>query len=333
MPARSPWSWPLRPGSEEADFQEAALEPKGPEPKVPPDPAIDAFLEMMAAERGAAANTVEAYRRDLAAMAALVRPSSLSGAEAAAIAGGLQSLAASGLSPRTQARRLSALRQFYRFLVSEGERDDDPTLTLDAPRTGKSLPKFLSEAEVDALLAAVHGMEGPEGLRLAAIVELLYASGLRITELVSLPASAARQGAESGVIWLVGKGGRERMVPVGSAAAEALAAYMAVRGVFITHPGVARWLFPSRSSEGHLTRRRVGQLLKALALEAGLDPAKVSPHVLRHAFATHLLAHGADLRALQTLLGHADIGTTQIYTHVLEERRRALVLQHHPLAQ
>lgn len=299
---------------------------------MPADPHIETFLEMMAAERGAAANTVDAYRRDLLAAAGLLHPTPLSEAKTPALSAALQSLAASGLSPRTQARRLSALRQFYRFLVSEGVRADDPTATLDAPRTGNALPKFLSEAQVDALLEAAHAMEGPEGLRLAAMLELLYASGLRITELVSLPATAARQGAESGVIWLVGKGGRERMVPVGNAAAEALAAYMAVRGVFISEPRLARWLFPSRSKEGHLTRRRVGQLLKTLALEAGLDPAQVSPHVLRHAFATHLLAHGADLRALQTLLGHADIGTTQIYTHVLEERRRALVLQHHPLA-
>ena len=299
---------------------------------MPADPHIETFLEMMAAERGAAANTVDAYRRDLLAAAGLLHPTPLSEAKTPALSAALQSLAASGLSPRTQARRLSALRQFYRFLVSEGVRSDDPTATLDAPRTGNALPKFLSEAQVDALLEAAHAMEGPEGLRLAAMLELLYASGLRITELVSLPATAARQGAESGVIWLVGKGGRERMVPVGNAAAEALAAYMAVRGVFISEPRLARWLFPSRSKEGHLTRRRVGQLLKTLALEAGLDPAQVSPHVLRHAFATHLLAHGADLRALQTLLGHADIGTTQIYTHVLEERRRALVLQHHPLA-
>ena len=157
-------------------------------------------------------------------------------------------------------------------------------------------------------------------------------AGSRFWDFARTPATAARQGAESGVIWLVGKGGRERMVPVGAAAAQALAAYMAVRGVFITEPRLARFLFPSRSREGHLTRRRVGQLLKELALEAGLDPAKVSPHVLRHAFATHLLARGADLRALQTLLGHADIGTTQIYIHVLEERRRALVLEHHPLS-
>ena len=299
---------------------------------VPADPNIDAFLEMMAAERGAAANTIEAYHRDLTSLAAEMHPALLSEADPGTISDTLQSLAAAGLSPRTQARRLSALRQFYRFLVSDGQRGGDPTMTLDAPRTGKALPKFLSEPQVDALLDAVRSMEGPEGLRLTAMIELLYASGLRITELVSLPATAARQGAESGLIWLVGKGGRERMVPVGRPAAEALAAYMAVRGVFITTPGLAKWLFPSRSKEGHLTRRRVGQLLKQIALEAGLDPAKVSPHVLRHAFATHLLARGADLRALQTLLGHADIGTTQIYTHVLEERRRSLVLEHHPLA-
>jgi integrase/recombinase XerD len=228
---------------------------------------------------------------------------------------------------------LSALRQFYRFLVSENRLAEDPTAILDAPRAGQSLPKFLSEAEVDVLLQAVQGMDGPEGLRLTAIVELLYATGLRVSELVSLPATAARQGEEAGVLWLIGKGGRERMVPVGRAAAEALRVYMGVRGLWIGEPSVARWLFPSRSKEGHLTRRRIGQLLKELALEAGLDPTRVSPHVLRHAFATHLLSNGADLRALQTLLGHADIGTTQIYTHVLEERRRSLVLGHHPLAE
>jgi len=316
MPARWRWNLRLPPGSE----------------AVAEDPALAAFLEMMAAERTAAANTIEAYRRDLAAVAVAMAPASLSGADAQAVSKALHAMAAGGLSARTQARRLSALRQFYGFLVSEDKRPDDPTATLDAPRNAQSLPKFLSEAEVDQLLDAVHGMEGPEGLRLAVIVELLYATGLRVSELVSLPATAARQGEEAGVLWLIGKGGRERMVPVGRPAAAALSNYMGVRGVFIAGPASAKWLFPSRSREGYLTRRRVGQLLKTLALEAGLDPAKVSPHVLRHAFATHLLGHGADLRALQTLLGHADIGTTQIYTHVLEERRRALVLGHHPLA-
>jgi integrase/recombinase XerD len=301
-------------------------------PAVSTDPAIGAFLEALAAEHGAARNTIDAYRRDLTLASAQIAPTSLAGADGLALTQALQAMAAEGLSERTQARRLSALRQFYRFLVSEGRRADDPTATLDAPQPRQRLPKHLSEAEVDALLDAARTMEGPEGLRLAAILELLYATGLRVTELVSLPASAARQGQEAGVLWLTGKGGRERMVPVGRAAAAALAAYMAVRGVFITEPRLARWLFPSRSKEGYLTRRRIGQLLKEVALEAGLDPARVSPHVLRHAFATHLLAHGADLRALQTLLGHADIGTTQIYTHVLEERRRALVLNHHPLS-
>jgi integrase/recombinase XerD len=297
------------------------------------DPAIESFLEMMAAERNAAQNTLEAYRRDLLSVAASLDGQALADAQPEDLSQALRSLAEAGLSERTQARRLSALRQFYRFLVSENRLAEDPTAILDAPRAGQSLPKFLSEAEVDALLQAVQGMDGPEGLRLTAIVELLYATGLRVSELVSLPATAARQGEEAGVLWLIGKGGRERMVPVGRAAAEALRVYMGVRGLWIGEPSVARWLFPSRSKEGHLTRRRIGQLLKELALEAGLDPTRVSPHVLRHAFATHLLSNGADLRALQTLLGHADIGTTQIYTHVLEERRRSLVLGHHPLAE
>lgn len=297
------------------------------------DSAVEAFLETLVAERGAAPNTVEAYGRDLAAVTTLLRPGIvLDSAQAEDLRNALHAMAAAGLARSTQARRLSALRQFYRFLVSEGHRDDDPTTALDSPRPDQSLPKLLSIDDVNALLQAVHQMEGPEGLRLAAMVELLYATGLRVTELASLPATAARQGASAGAIWLRGKGGRERMVPVGRAAIEALDRYLAVRGVFVTAPGLERWLFPSRSKEGYLTRRRIGQLLKELALEACLDPDNVSPHVLRHAFATHLLAHGADLRALQTLLGHADIGTTQIYTHVLEERRRALVFDHHPLA-
>ncbi len=311
MPAPLRWNWPLPPAS---------------------DPAIEAFLETLSAERGAARNTLEAYGRDLRAVAAGIQPRPLAEASPADLRHVVQGMAAAGLARSTQARRLSALRQFFRYLVSEGERPDDPTAALDAPRSTQSLPKFLTPAEVEALLEAAHGMDGPEGARLVAIVELLYATGLRVSELVSLPQAAARHGASAGALWLRGKGGRERMVPIGSAAVVALERYLAVRGVFVTTPGLAKWLFPSRSKEGHLTRRRVGQLLKALALGAGLDPAKVSPHVLRHAFATHLLAHGADLRALQTLLGHADIGTTQIYTHVLEERRRALVLEHHPLA-
>ena len=286
----------------------------------------------MAAERAAARNTLEAYGRDLKAATVALQPGRLTEANAADLRGVVQSMAVAGLAHSTQARRLSALRQFFGYLVSEGVRDDDPTATLDAPRAGQALPKVLTQAEVDALLDTAHAMDGPEGARLAAIVELLYATGLRVSELVSLPLAAAQHGAGAGVLWLRGKGGRERMVPIGRAAAAALERYLAVRGVFVTAPGMAKWLFASRSTEGYLTRRRVGQLLKWLALEAGLDPAKVSPHVLRHAFATHLLTHGADLRALQTLLGHADIGTTQIYTHVLEERRRALVLEHHPLA-
>ncbi len=299
------------------------------------DPTVEAFLESLVAERGAAANTVDAYRRDLAAIktAAALGDRGLESATTDSLQSALRSMSACGLARSTQARRLSALRQFFRFLVSDGRRADDPSSALDAPRPEKPLPKVLTVAEVDALMSAVHAMQGPEGLRLSAIIELLYATGLRVSELASLPATAARQGSSAGAIWLRGKGGRERMVPVGQGAVEALDRYLAVRGVFVTTPAHNKWLFPSRSHEGYLTRRRIGQLLKQLALEARLDPAKVSPHVLRHAFATHLLSNGADLRALQTLLGHADIGTTQIYTHVLEERRRALVFDHHPLAQ
>lgn len=296
------------------------------------DPHIDPFLEMMAAERGAAMNTLVAYRRDLLEIAGAIAPTPLANAENSELSRAIQGQAERNLSARTQARRLSALRQYYLYLQSEQVRGDDPTAALASPTLGHPLPKFLSIEEVDALLGAAHEKEGPDGLRLTALVELLYATGLRISELVSLPATSARQGEEAGVLWLVGKGGRERMVPVGRPAASALASYMEVRGLWIDRPAVAKWLFPSRGKEGHLTRRRVGQLLKELAVSAGIDPAKVSPHVMRHAFATHLLSNGADLRALQTLLGHADIGTTQIYTHVLEERRRALVLNHHPLA-
>lgn len=316
MLAPSPWNSPLPPVSDPA----------------PSANEIEAFLETLAAERGAARNTLEAYGRDLRQVAEALQPLRLTEASAADLRGVVHGMAVAGLAHSTQARRLSAMRQFFGHLVSEGVREDDPTATLDAPRSGQALPKVLSQAEVDALLDTAQAMEGPEGARLAAMVELLYATGLRVSELVSLPLAAALHGAGTGVLWLRGKGGRERMVPIGSAAAAALERYLQVRGVFVSEPGLAKWLFPSRSTEGYLTRRRVGQLLKWLALEAGLDPAKVSPHVLRHAFATHLLTHGADLRALQTLLGHADIGTTQIYTHVLEERRRQLVFDHHPLA-
>lgn len=290
---------------------------------------LEAFLEMLAAERGAAANTIHAYRRDLSHAAAAMAPTPLDDAEPGALDRYLESLAASGLSPRTSARRLSALRQYYQFLLTEGLRADDPTAGIEGPRLGRPLPKNLSEAEVEALLDAARAAPGRHGRRLNAIVELLYATGLRVSELANLPESALR--AEDAMI-VRGKGGKERMVPIGRQAAAALQAYAPDRLSFASAKD-SPWLFPSTGKDGRLTRRRVGQLLDDLAVSAGVDPAKVSPHVLRHAFATHLLAHGADLRSVQELLGHADLSTTEIYTHVLDERLKALVLEHHPLAE
>ncbi|MGF1609377.1 MAG: site-specific tyrosine recombinase XerD [Kiloniellales bacterium] len=301
---------------------------------------LDAFLEMLRAERGASDNTVDAYERDLEDFAAFLarRQGGQAGALEAAIARDIRDYLAKldrdGLAPRTSARRLSALRQFYRFLFAEGLREDNPALSVDSPRLGRALPKILSEAEVERLLAIARGDGSPRGLRLTALLELLYATGLRVSELIRLPRAAAAR--DPRVLMVTGKGGKERMVPLSQPARAALSAYLAQRRWFLKPKGGrdqdSPWLFPSRGSGGHLTRHRVGQLLKALALEAGLDPAKLSPHVLRHAFASHLLDHGADLRAVQLMLGHADISTTQIYTHVLNERLRRLVSDHHPLA-
>lgn len=307
---------------------------------------LDPFLEMLSAERGASANTLAAYRRDLELFAAFLGPrrKRIETAGTEDLRAFLSQLAAAGMAPRTAARRLSALRQFYRFLVGEGLRGDDPSAAVDSPRQGRALPKILSEAEVDALLVAARARSDAEGLRLAALVELLYATGLRISELVSLRVAATQR--DQRLLIVRGKGNKERMVPLSAAAKESLADYLAVRDAFLPKAGKggakqggaearlpSPWLFPSRGASGHLTRHRVGQLLKDLAREAGLDAAKVSPHVMRHAFASHLLDHGADLRSLQKMLGHADISTTQIYTHVLRERLKSLVQTHHPLAK
>lgn len=285
---------------------------------------------MLAAERGVARNTLHAYARDLEDFAMTVGARDPVGAGGADIRAYLGALKSRRAAPTTVARRLSALRQFFGFLFAEGIRGDDPTVAIDGPRLGRALPKVLTEAEVEKLLAAAHATPGKEGLRLAAMLELLYASGLRVSELVTLPHAAVARDPE--VIVVRGKGGRERMVPLTLAARAALRAYCAVREDFATKGGASRWLFPSQGREGHLTRQRLGQLLKELAFRCGIEPKKVSPHVLRHAFASHLLAHGADLRSLQQLLGHADIATTQIYTHVLDERLRSVVTGKHPLA-
>ena len=301
---------------------------------------IAAFLEMLAAERGAARNTIEAYRRDLgdftAALAACGHE--VCSADGRAVGAYLAEAAASGLAPASRARRLSAIRQLYRFLLEEGRIDEDPTEHIRSPKQARALPQTLSVAEVDRLLGAAHrrteaaaGADRIRALRLAAVIEVLYATGLRVSELVSLPRSVLD--GDGRVLVIKGKGGRERLVPLNQAARDALDRYLSVgSGDGMARQIRTRWLFPSRSAEGHLTRQRVGQDLKALAIEAGLDPDRVSPHVLRHAFASHLLDRGADLRSVQQLLGHADISTTEIYTHVLQERLKALVERHHPLA-
>jgi integrase/recombinase XerD len=227
------------------------------------------------------------------------------------------------LSARTAARRLSALRQFHRFLLREGVRADDPTLLIDGPRLPRPLPKYLTEQEVDALLTSAAARPEGQAAVMVAALEILYATGLRVSELLALPRGALA--GDAAVLMVRGKGGRERIVPLSDAARDAAAAL--VRGV-----GQGRWLFPGRDPRRALTRQGFGQILKLVALDAGLDPARVSPHVLRHSFASHMLARGADLRSLQLLLGHADIATTQIYTHVLAERLQRLVEAHHPLA-
>jgi len=299
---------------------------------------VEAFLEMMAAERNAALNTRQAYRRDLDDIARFLhrRGVSLAAADGAALRAYLASQARAGMAPRTAARRLSALRQFYRFLAAEGWRADDPTALIDGPRQGRVLPKLLAEDEVARLVGAAAAVAGDEGARLTALIELLYGAGLRVSELVGLPLAAALR--DSRVLVVRGKGDKERLVPLGEPARAALAAWLAVRPRFLRRdkqgrPVPSPWLFPSRGASGHLTRHRFGQLLKVLAPAAGIDPARLSPHVLRHAFASHLLDHGADLRSVQTMLGHADIATTQIYTHVAGERLRTLVKTHHPLAR
>jgi integrase/recombinase XerD len=290
------------------------------------DPRVEAFLEMLAAERGAARNTLAAYAADLADFAAHAVARGVPPAQATPqhVQAYLRDLAAAGRSARTAARRLSALRQFFRFLVREGDRADDPTELAESPRLAAGLPKPIAEPEVEALIAGAAKLAGRRGPLAVALVEMLYGSGLRVSELIALPAAALR--ADAPMIAVLGKGGKERLVPI---SARARAAAEAARAG-LKRP--SRWLFPSRAAAGHITRQQVGVVLKDAALAAGLDPARVGPHVLRHSFATHLLSRGADLRSLQVLLGHADIATTQIYTRVLEERLRQVLEAHHPLA-
>lgn len=300
---------------------------------------LETFLEMLAAERGAAENTLDGYRRDLEDFSAFLGRRKLADAVTEDISRYLGDLNRRGFAETSQARRLSALKQFYKFLYAEGSREDDPTRTVSAPKKRAGLPKVLSVEEVDRLIETARSLAERQHASAAAhlraqrmytLIEVLYATGLRVSELVALPVSAALRDAR--LIEIRGKGGKERLVPLSPPAQAAMKAYVALRGREGAHEN-SPWLFPSHGGSGHLTRQHFGRDLKDLAIAAGIDAAKVSPHVLRHAFASHLLQNGADLRVVQQLLGHADISTTQIYTHVLDERLRDLVESAHPLAR
>jgi integrase/recombinase XerD len=298
---------------------------------------VDLFLDMLAAERGAGDNTLSAYTRDLADFCDFLRGRRQSLASAASdhIRSYMAALDQRGFAASSVARKLSAIRQLFRFLYAEGQRADDPAAILQGPKRGRTLPKILSIQQVDRLLDISRQplreeTPAPERLRAArlhCLLELIYATGLRVSELVALPASAARR--DQRMIIVRGKGNKERMVPLNDSAREAMATYMTMRKQ--AKLDESRWLFPSFGESGHLTRQHFARELKSLAAAAGLRPDQVSPHVLRHAFASHLLQNGADLRVVQTLLGHSDISTTQIYTHVLEERLKSLVRDLHPL--
>ena len=309
---------------------------------------IDLYLDMLAAERGAAANTLEAYRRDLEDFGRDLsqRGRTVATAGSDAIRDYLGRLSGRGFSASSVARRLSSVRQLYRFLYAEGNRKDDPAAAIEGPKRGRALPKVLSVSHVDQLLATARAgiddgaraiTERLRAARLNCLLEVLYATGMRVSELVALPASAAQR--DQRMLIVRGKGNKERLVPLNESAKQAMRDYLALReeaGTKLSKNGSAKtskWLFPSFGASGHLTRQHFARDLKALAAATGLKPKQVSPHVLRHAFASHLLQNGADLRSVQTLLGHADISTTQIYTHVLEERLKSLVRDLHPLGE
>lgn len=300
---------------------------------------INSFLEMMAAERGSGKNTLDAYARDLHGLQLFLQKNKINIEDASVddLRKYIASLQKSGFSSKSVARKLSGLRQFYKFLCSDDIREDNPAISLDSPRQEKSLPTYLSEEEVDLLLSTAQTDDSNEGLRLNALLELLYASGMRVSELVQLKManlqiiSDAKNIRLKDYLIIKGKGNKERLVPLNSSAQKALEKYLTVRQFFSYEAGKI-YVFPSSGKDGFLTRQRFHQLLKQLATDAGLDPKKIYPHALRHSFATHLLNNGADLRVLQELLGHSDISSTQIYTHVLNERMKELVYEHHPLA-
>ncbi len=292
------------------------------------DRHTESFLEMLSAERGASGNTLAAYRRDLEDASEFLASGSVAEASADDLHRYLESLTRRGMAPSTLRRRASSLRQFFAFLFAERIRSDNPATSLNPPKARRTLPDVLSEIDVDALFAAAGA--GKDSDRLTCLLEILYGTGLRVSELLTLHAvSVAR---DPRLLIVRGKGAKERMVPLNEAARGAIQAWLPVRQASLGE-GKSPFLFPSRGRSGHLTRVRFYQILQGLAVRAGIDPARVTPHTLRHAFATHLLAHGADLRAIQEMLGHADISTTEIYTHVLDSRLKSLVLDHHPLAK
>ena len=301
---------------------------------------IELFLDMLAAERGASGNTLAAYRNDLEDLSAHLRVSrsTIANATTDSLRKFLASLAERGFKSSSLARRLSAVRQLYRFLYAEGKRGDDPAAVLEGPKHARSLPKVLSIADVDTLLKTARAnsdntkqppLQRLRAARLLCLLEVVYATGLRVSELVTLPAAAARR--DQRILVVRGKGGKERLVPLNKQAKRAMAEYLELRGK-VDRDKESKWLFPSFGEQGHLTRQHFARELKALGAVCGIQSSRLSPHVLRHAFASHLLHNGADLRVVQTLLGHADISTTQIYTHVLEERLKTLVRDLHPLA-
>jgi integrase/recombinase XerD len=300
---------------------------------------LESFLEMMSAERGAAENTLQSYERDLSDLWQFLidNGTSLMQAQQSDLSAYLSHLATLGFAASSQARHLSSMRQFYKFLYAEGLREDDPTSILDTPKKQASLPKIMSVADVSRLLqqaATEAGEEGPgqlPRLRMHVLLELLYATGMRVSELVSLPLTALAQ--KERFLSIRGKGNKERLVLLSRSAMDAMAAYGSALKANSDQKNENPWLFPSYGKSGHLPRQVFARDLKDIAIRAGINPSAISPHVMRHAFASHLLQNGADLRAVQELLGHSDIATTQIYTHVLEERLQELVQTHHPLAK
>ena len=294
---------------------------------------VEQFLEMLIAERGASSNTCTSYLNDITNFDKFLNgaETTLEDATTDDVRRYLRHRSEVGANNPTISRNLSVLRQFFKFLQSENVRLDNPALNVDGPKVSRTLPKVISEDDVEALLKAAHKLQTAEGIRLTCLLEIAYASGLRVTELVSLPTDALNLTSET--LLISGKGGKERLVPLTFSAMNAIVAYERVRIDFLKGNNTSKFLFPSRSKQGYLTRRRLGQLLKELAIQAGLDPTIISPHILRHAFASHLLNRGADLRSLQKMLGHSDISTTQIYTHVQKERLHAVISSYHPMAK